>query len=210
MNPHEKIEDVISKEWEERAKAFEQVRQKLRSGWRHDDSILDQYFESCVENWKRYTGPRKPKTVTKLQAVYKQALYGDCNVPAPADCDTPEGVKWAAWNRLKGTSRSMAKRRFITLLSEIDPMLIDVMPDEKPPEGFPKDRFGHQICAKCNSKVGCARPIMDQHHSDLRQQLFSVDELHEVKNLREGIKNALQNQRCSCCHSYRKPQRKRC
>lgn len=98
--------------------------------------------------------------------------------------------------RLKGTPPDVAKRRFITYLSEINPLLIDVMPDEKPPDGFPLDRHGNKICAKCNTTVGCDRPLYDQHKIDLRKQLFECDEYHEPDKLRLWVKNALVNQRC--------------
>jgi hypothetical protein len=48
----------------------------------------------------------------------------------------------------------MAKRRYITFMAEINPKLIDVLPNEKPPEGFPLDENGVQICAKCNTGAG--------------------------------------------------------
>ena len=90
----------------------------------------------------------------------------------------------------------MAMRRFITYLAGIDPLLIDVMPSEKPPDGFPLDRQGNQICAKCNTVVGCSRPILDQHHREIRTQLFECPELQEGELLRSWAMNALENQRC--------------
>ena len=123
--------DVIARDWEERAKALETVRKKLRSGWRNDEQVLEQYFQSCVETWKKYTGVRPPKKVLKLQGVYKQAMLGDVIDPPPFELKSVEGLKWSAWNNCKGMDKPTAKRRFITLLSEIDPLLIDVMPDEK-------------------------------------------------------------------------------
>ncbi len=169
------------------------MRKKLRSGWRNDEDVLNQYFQSCDSNWKVYTGPRTPAQVAKLQALYKQALQGDC--PESASINL-ESDKFEAWKKLRGTPTSMAKRRFITFLSEINPLLIDVMPDEKPPDGFPLDRLGRMICAKCNTTVGCARPLLDQHSTDLRQQLFEREELHEPKELAAWVRNALANQRC--------------
>jgi hypothetical protein len=107
-----------------------------------------------------------------------------------------DAEKFAAWKRLRGMPLNMAKRRYITYMSEVNPLLIDVMPDEKPPTGFPLDRHGQPICAKCNTRVGCARPLLDQHGADLRQQLFERDELHDPAKLGPWIKNALKQQRC--------------
>ena len=99
-------------------------------------------------------------------------------------------------NKLRGTPTATAKRRFITFLSEIDPLLIDVMPDEKPPIGFPLDRNGQIICAKCNTIVGCDRPITDDNKVELRKQLFENPQLHEPKTFRTWIRKALDVQRC--------------
>jgi acyl-CoA-binding protein len=76
---------------------FIQVRLKLRKGWRNDDAVLNQYFQSCVSNWKFYKGPRKAKQVIKLQAVYKQAIYGDNTDLPPVKIDSPAGLKWQEW-----------------------------------------------------------------------------------------------------------------
>ena len=78
----------------------------------------------------------------KLAAIYRQAVHGDNDQLRPDNIDSNEGLKWTEWKKLKGTPQEMAKRRFITFLSEIDPLLIDVMPDEKPPVGFPLNKKG--------------------------------------------------------------------
>lgn len=152
------VDDIFQREWEERANAQETVKKKLRTGWRNDDKVLEQYFHGCVSNWKSYTGVRKPNTVKKLQAVYKQAIYGDCNTILKKGITKEETeaelAKWTARNKLKGMDIKMAKRRFITLLTEIDPLLIEVTFDEKPPAGFPLDINGNTICAKCNTITG--------------------------------------------------------
>jgi acyl-CoA-binding protein len=157
---------------------------------------LNQYFQSCYTNWKIYKGKRTAQQVLKLQAIYKQAIYGDNPEAPPGRPDSTEGIKWIAWRKLAGTPKEMAKRRFITFLAEIDPILIDVMPDEKPPIGFPLDRKGTPICAKCNTKVGCLRPLLDQNKTNLKQQLFENEELQIPKKFQEWVRNALANQRC--------------
>jgi hypothetical protein len=59
--------DLESRKANMRQTLLDKVRFKLRNGWRHDDRILNQYFQSCVANWKVYTGPKKPNMVLKLQ-----------------------------------------------------------------------------------------------------------------------------------------------
>lgn len=143
-----------------------------------------------------YKGKRTPQQVLKLQAIYKQAIYGDNPDAPPLRMESAEGLKWNAWHKLSGTPKEMAKRRFITFLAEIDPLLIDVMPDEKPPIGFPLDRKGIPVCAKCNTKVGCLRPLLDQNKMDLKKQLFENEDLQNPKKFAEWVRNALVNQRC--------------
>jgi len=189
-------DEIINREWDKREAFLDQVKNKLRSGWRNDDAVLNQYFQSCVASWKIYKGEKKPKDITKLNAIYKQATSGDNNELKPLNLDSNQGIKWKAWKKLSGMSREMAKRRFITFLSEIDPLLIDVMPDEKSPPGFPLNRKGIQICAKCNTMVGCTRPLLDQNKTNLRQELFENEQLHEPENFLKWIKNALETQRC--------------
>jgi ankyrin repeat protein/acyl-CoA-binding protein len=190
-------DSVPGREWNNRTKSANQVREKLRTGWKHDPAILNQYFESCYTNWKVYKGERTAKQVLKLQSIYKQAIYGDNSDPPPEEgFDSIEGQKWTSWTKLKGMPSEMAKRRFITYLAEINPLLIDVMPDEKPPPGFPLDRRGNPICAKCNTVVGCSRPLLDQFKMNLHNQLFENEEFHEPERLTLWIQNAIANQRC--------------
>ena len=190
------LSSVINRRWDERGKHLDEVRKKMRMGWKNDDGILHEYFRACVVNWKAYNGPKPEKVVTRLYGLYKQAVFGDCDQALIHERHTLIGKKWAEWSRLKGMSQQQAKRRFITFLAEVDPLLIDVMPNEMPPEGFPVDARGMQICAKCNTVVGCHRPLMDQHGTVLRRQLFEMEELHKVEALQEWAQNALQNQRC--------------
>lgn len=199
IEPHhanDSLEDVVNRKWEDRAAHADNLRKRLRTSWRNDDKVLLQYFQSCLTNWKIYKGPRTAKQVLKLQSYYRQALFGDCLELPPANIKSADGVKWAGWHKLKGTPKNMAMRRFITYLAEIDPILIDVMPDEKPPQGFPEDIRGRPICAKCNTAVGCSRPLLDQHKKDLRSEIFENEKLHEPLAMRAWIKNAFENQRC--------------
>ena len=189
-------EEGKNKNLSARSSLAEKARLKLRNGWRNDDNVLNTYFQSCVANWKIYEGERIPKQVMKLQVIYRQAMYGDCTSPPPQNLKSLNGLKWQAWIALKGMPVVMAKRRFITYLAEINPALVDVMPDEKPPDGFCRDDHGNPICAKCNTVSGCGRPLLDQFKVDMRDQLFDSDELHEPPALRGWIRNGLEHQQC--------------
>jgi acyl-CoA-binding protein len=190
------INEVIERRWEERAKQQEEVRRRMRTGWKTDPSMLDEYFKSVVTNWKSYRGPKTEKIVCKMYGIYKQAVVGDCTTSNTHDLLSLPSKKWEQWNCRKGMSKEDSKRRFITFCAEIDPMLIDIMPNEMPPDGFPCDNKGIPICAKCNTVVGCSRPLLDEHFQNLRRQLFEQPELQKPNNLRSWMANALKNQRC--------------
>ena len=110
-------EDGKNKDRARREGAADKARLKLRRGWKNDVQILQQYFQSCVTNWKIYKGKRNPKQVMKLQSIYRQAMYGDNTTPMPQNLKSVNGLKWQAYMSLKGMSQEMAKRRFITYLS---------------------------------------------------------------------------------------------
>ena len=155
--------DMAERNVKDRQSLMDKIRFRLRNGWKNDEHILNQYFQSVVANWKVYTGEKKPQQILKLQGIYRQAMFGDNTAQPPENMKSTAGLKWQAWSALKGTPQNVAKRRFITYLAEINPNLIDVMPDEKPPDGFPQDRHGVTICAKCNTSAGCGRPLLDSN-----------------------------------------------
>ena len=188
--------EVLDRKSRSRKCANDKVRFRLRNGWRNDESVLNQYFQSVVANWKVYNGEKKPHQIMKLQSIYRQAMFGDNVAPPPENMKSTAGLKWQAWSALKGTSQTVAKRRFITYLAEINPILIDVMPDEKPPDGFPQNKLGETICAKCNTTTGCSRPLLDSNKVDLKKQLFDFEYLHEPAALQKWIKHAMETQRC--------------
>ena len=113
-----------------------------------------------------------------------------------------ENLKKCSWvemdnvDRLEGHAADYGQAPIYYILAEIDPLLIDVMADEKPPDGFCRDENDDLICAKCNTAAGCVRPLLDQFKIDLKDQLFDSEDLWEPKALRKWVKNALGNQQC--------------
>jgi ankyrin repeat protein/acyl-CoA-binding protein len=188
--------ETLDRNFEERLALLNQTRLRLRNSWRNDPKVLKEYFGACIGNWKAYKGERKAEDVLRLHGIYRQATQGDCNETEPTVRKGAHYQKWLEWFRLKGTTQEVAMRRFITFLAEVNPILIDVMPAEKPPPGFPMDNKGQQICAKCNTRVGCQRPLLNQYNIELRQELFENDHLHDKENLRAWVSNAMVNQRC--------------
>lgn len=101
--PHDSVEDAIDRKWEERLKSNEEVRKRLRSSWRNDEAVLNQYFQSCISNWKLYKGERTPEQVLKLYGLYRQATSGDVDPSQrPPNLKSNSGLKYIAWERLFG------------------------------------------------------------------------------------------------------------
>lgn len=165
--------------------------------WKSDLTVLNQYFESVVANYKIYDGKKTPNTIYRSHGLYRQAVHGDCNIPMPKHMMSKEGMKWKYWNSFRGMSTDTAKRRFISFLGEVDPAIIDVVPCEEPPLGFPKTPDGQPICAKCNTRAGCHRVLYDARKFNLRQQLFETPEFAtNTVMLKDWAANAMQSQRC--------------
>jgi acyl-CoA-binding protein len=99
--PIESIEETIDRQSEERQKQSDDVRLKLRSGWRNDETILLQYFNACLNKWKTYQGERTPHQLLKLYGIYKQATVGDCNEPEPVNLKSAIGMKWEHWHAMR-------------------------------------------------------------------------------------------------------------
>jgi len=77
--------------------------------------------------------------------------------------------------------------------------------NERPPFGFPKElRSKKPICARCNSKAGCLRPLV---HGDvshyvpvpIKNELLDDDcdpTLYEYENLKKWFEHHEENQQC--------------
>ena len=175
------------------------VSLKLLQNWRNDDKVLDEYFQVCVQHYNDYIGKKSDDTIVTFYSLYKQATQGDC-VQTPVINDNnnslSEYAKLYAWYSLKGTSKEEAKRRYITKLSEFNNELLQLVPDDKPPIGFPHADDGKVICAKCNSVNGCQQTLLNDHKVNLLKQLIESDSLHEENTLISWIRTALHTQQC--------------
>lgn len=55
----------------------------------------------------------------KMYGVGQQGTWGDVNTPRPGGFDFIEGLKWDAWNEVKGMPRLEARNRFIAIAKSI-------------------------------------------------------------------------------------------
>ncbi|CAG5011645.1 unnamed protein product [Parnassius apollo] len=78
---------------------------------------LDEQFKKVadnVRNWK--TKPADSENLA-LYSLYKQALFGDVNIPEPSGI--VEKAKWKAWNGRKGMSQDDAKKQYVEMAEKL-------------------------------------------------------------------------------------------
>lgn len=81
---------------------------------------LEKLFKKAV--WLIRNGPPNPNTTTdeKLEyyALFKQATIGDVQGEQPWAVQFEARAKWDAWNKLKGTSKEDAMRKYVALIDQ--------------------------------------------------------------------------------------------
>ncbi|KAI8608553.1 acyl-CoA-binding protein, partial [Chytriomyces sp. MP71] len=55
----------------------------------------------------------------QLYALFKQANVGDNATPKPGMFELQANAKWAAWNKVKGTSQEDAEKQYIALVESL-------------------------------------------------------------------------------------------
>ncbi|KAI1712686.1 acyl coA binding protein [Ditylenchus destructor] len=76
-------------------------------------------FEEAVEQVTNLKKSPNGDEQLQLYGLYNQAVIGDVNTTRPGMMDIRNRAKWDAWNRLKGTSKADAKKRYITLAGQM-------------------------------------------------------------------------------------------
>jgi diazepam-binding inhibitor (GABA receptor modulator, acyl-CoA-binding protein) len=59
------------------------------------------------------------KTLLKLYGLYKQAVFGDCNIPQPWAIQVEARAKWDAWNSHLGKSKQQAEQEYVKLVEKL-------------------------------------------------------------------------------------------
>lgn len=131
----------------------------------------------------------------RINAVYKQATLGDSK---DTKWETPFQQRVTKiWCTYKGTPQLMAKRRFLTLLRDVDPSLLQIKDYHFVPWGFPTSAKGVRICPYSNTKKGCSRPLIDKCGNHLENELENNERLSDLARLQEWLDEAASQQRCS-------------
>lgn len=158
--------------------------------YRHLYQLLRFLFSCCL-----YHHIRQPQA--KINAVYKQATVGDC-CEDTTDCPTLfEKTVMTMWRGFKGTPAATAKRRFITLLRDVDARLLQIKAYQVTPWGFPTTAKGERICPYSNAKKGCPRPLVDKYGRSLELELDNKESLGNFTELRKWLDEVATQQQCS-------------
>jgi acyl-CoA-binding protein len=82
---------------------------------------LDDDFQYAVDRVELLDRPSND-VLLKLYSLYKQATIGDVNGDRPGFTDPRGRAKYDAWTTRKGMSKDDAKRAYVALVNELDPL----------------------------------------------------------------------------------------
>lgn len=84
-------------------------------------SDLQTQFEAAIQRVETAEGDQEPSNEVKLQmyALYKQGTQGDVSGKKPGTFDLVGKAKWAAWEKLKGTSQDDAMQQYVDKVEEL-------------------------------------------------------------------------------------------
>lgn len=84
-------------------------------------SDIQAKFDAAVQSVKTAEGDFKPSNELKLEmyATFKQGSEGDVNGKKPGAFDLIGKAKWAAWEKLQGTSQEDAMQMYIDKVEEL-------------------------------------------------------------------------------------------
>ncbi|KAF9088345.1 Acyl-CoA-binding domain-containing protein 1 [Mortierella sp. AM989] len=77
-------------------------------------------FDAAAAQAKTFTKSPTNDELLELYALFKQATVGDVSGPAPGMFDLKGKAKYAAWEKIKGTSSADAETKYIALVKELN------------------------------------------------------------------------------------------
>jgi diazepam-binding inhibitor (GABA receptor modulator, acyl-CoA-binding protein) len=80
---------------------------------------LQQQFESAVTRSKELTKRPSNEELLQLYALFKQATEGDVSGDRPGGFDFKAIAKFDAWAELKGKSKDVAMKEYISLVDRL-------------------------------------------------------------------------------------------
>lgn len=86
------------------------------------DTSLSETFQKAAEHVRQAISKFDSDQLLELYAYYKQASEGPCSIPKPIWYDIQGKQKWESWRRLKDMDRDTAIKKYINIVSKVDPM----------------------------------------------------------------------------------------
>ena len=80
---------------------------------------LQQQFEQAARDIKTLAERPDNDTMLRLYALYKQGSEGDVKGDKPGFFDFVGAAKYEAWEKLRGTSRDQAKKKYVDLVKKL-------------------------------------------------------------------------------------------
>ena len=82
--------------------------------------VIDYNFKLALENIKSIVNKINTTEKTFLYKYYKQATYGDVNIPKPTGLfNIIDKQKWEAWSSIKGTDIIAAKKIYTDFVNDL-------------------------------------------------------------------------------------------
>ena len=80
---------------------------------------LQQQFEQAARDIKTLDERPDNDTMLRLYALYKQGSEGDVKGDKPGFFDFVGAAKYEAWEKLRGTSREQAQKKYVDLVKKL-------------------------------------------------------------------------------------------
>ena len=82
-------------------------------------ATLQQQFELAALEAKNLKVRPDNDTLLRMYALYKQGSEGDVSGPAPGMFDFVASAKYQAWQKLEGSSRESAMKKYVALIHDL-------------------------------------------------------------------------------------------
>ncbi|ALN58344.1 MULTISPECIES: acyl-CoA-binding protein [Lysobacter] len=82
-------------------------------------SDIQAAFEQAAKDVQSLSDRPDNDTLLRLYALYKQGSEGDVNGPKPGFFDFVGTAKYEAWEKIKGTDQTEAKKKYVDLVKKL-------------------------------------------------------------------------------------------
>jgi len=112
----ERTKEKIREQQEKRQRQAELEKKELKDQQKQAERQMT--FAQCVSAMQKNTRPVSNEDAIELDALYNQSMNGDCTSPQPWAFQSDARVKWDAWMKLNGTTKSIAQKLYVTIATK--------------------------------------------------------------------------------------------